>query len=246
MAASGKNQRTIVDELLECHKAMKSHPVLSYRGLSLAACAILMLGGCDSPPPATSAADDSPARPEPGRMVESGAEVPNFQLTDHTGRTIALRDLRPRATLVTFIFTRCSAAEFCPTMARKFSETRAALDASPLGSQVTLLSVTLDPAHDTPEVLAGYAGHVGAKPESWLFATPGVAGLEEIKKAFGVTSAYSEETGTIEHNLVTALIDRDGRLHRIWPGNRWETTAILAEIPAATGTEIADRGRSGS
>lgn len=207
--------------------------------LALLALAGLAVCGCK---PAAGSIDDT----DPGAGLAVGAEVPNFALTDHGGREFELAELRPQAVLVTFIFTRCPSMEFCPMMSQKFAETRAALDQSPWRDEIVLLSVTLDPEHDTVEVLADYAGHFGARPGDWTFATSTPAVLEEMKAAFGVTAAFSEETGTIEHNLVTALIDSSGRLGKVWLGNQWEIAKLVAELPAATGEKPARPTEAGS
>jgi len=164
-----------------------------------------------------------------------GETVPDYRFVNHEGGGFIMSDLRPRVVIVTFIFTRCAAMEFCPRMVQKFVMLREILDGASLAGEVELLSITLDPAYDTPEVLARYAGLVGARPGSWTFATCSVEALEEVLEGFGVFSEVSGETGVIEHNLVTALIDSQGRLQRVWEGNRWSAEDIIAELPDGMG-----------
>lgn len=175
---------------------------------------------------------DRAAAPHPGPL-KPGEAVPDCTLTGHDGKTLSLSSREPRAVLLTFIFTRCHAMEFCPRMSLKFAEMRKALDGSRWKDGVELMSVTLDLEHDTPEVLAACARGLDARAGSWTFATCPPDVLERLKQSFGVLAAMSGETGAIEHNLVTVLIDARGRLHRTWEGNTWTSAEVMAELPSA-------------
>lgn len=172
------------------------------------------------------------AAESPVAALTPGAKVPGFNLTDHRGRSFQLDEPGGRDVVMTFIFSRCAAVDYCPRMNAAFAELRGELDARPEGENVVLLSVTLDPEHDTPEVLARFALHAaGADSGRWLFATPGTQErLEEMKSVFGATSGWSEETGTIEHNLVTVWIDREATLRQTWHGNRWTSRDIIEAL----------------
>lgn len=97
--------------------------------------------------------------PEPPRY----STLPPFHLTERSGRPLSARDLRGRIWVADFIFTQCGGA--CPAMTARLARLRRELPAG-----VAFVSFTVDPAHDTPEVLARYADtfHAG---EDWLFAT---------------------------------------------------------------------------
>lgn len=178
--------------------------------------------------PGKSATDTSSE--ESATRLQIGDEVPDYHFTNQAGEAISLHRLQPKAVLVTFIFTRCSAVDFCPRMSQKFREVREALDELPWQAQVELLSVTLDPEHDTPEVLSTYAAHLGARPGSWTFATCPPADLDLVKQSFSMRAAVSEQTGTIDHNLVTALIAPDGRVRQLWEGNQWTLGEVLESV----------------
>lgn len=128
-----------------------------------------------------------------------------------------------------FIFTRCGVQEFCPRANRQFTALREALDASPWRDRVELVSVTLDPEHDTPEVLGPFAEFHQAAPGRWTFATLPRPRLEELKRAFGVWTRPGED-GTIDHNLRTAVVGSGGRVLALWEGNRWTSEEILAVL----------------
>jgi len=202
---------------------MKLPPVIPALALTLC------FASCD---PATSGhGSAAPAVPATKRLLPGG-EVPDFTFTGHDGKMVSFSSLRPRSVLMTFIFTRCTMMEFCPRMSLKFQETRAALDASPHKAEVELLSITLDPEHDTPEALADYAKSFGAVAGGWTFATcqPGV--LERLKQRFGVQAAPTGPNGSIEHNLITALVDPRGLLQKVWEGNSWTTADVLLQFPS--------------
>jgi protein SCO1/2 len=137
--------------------------------------------------------------------------------------------VRGRFTIVTFIFTRCPVPEFCPAMAVKFGALQKNLAADPsLAARVRLLSITLDPEFDRPEILAAYGKAVGAKPELWNFATGEKNVVETLAKAFSV---YTERNGvTLDHTLCTALIGPDGHVVDLWRGNAWSIDETLAAI----------------
>jgi protein SCO1 len=97
--------------------------------------------------------------PEPPRL---GA-LPDFRLTERSGRALSLADLRGRPWVADFIFTQCGGA--CPAMTARLARLRRDLSAD-----VASVSFTVDPAHDTPEVLARYAAAFHAD-ESWYFLT---------------------------------------------------------------------------
>ena len=97
--------------------------------------------------------------PEPPRL---GA-LPDFRLVERSGRPLSLADLRGRPWVADFIFTRCGGA--CPAMTARMARLRR--DVSP---EVPFVSFTVDPAHDTPEVLARYAAAFRAS-EGWRFVT---------------------------------------------------------------------------
>ena len=88
--------------------------------------------------------------------------------------------------------------------------------------------MTLDPKFYTPEILKAYAEHQQADPAMWTFATGQPAQIDLLTQRFGV---YVEpEAGTISHGLATALVGADGSLIKIWRGNAWQPTEIIAEL----------------
>lgn len=162
------------------------------------------------------------------KRLKKGDEIPTFSLTTSEGRPLTPADLRGHVTAITFVFTRCPVAEFCPLMVKRFQELQRKLESSDSQYAVRLLSVTLDPAFDTPQVLRDYATSKGANPARWQFAT---GDPEEITRLTSAFSIHVEQNGVlIDHTLATAVIGRDGRIAEIWRGNGWSTAELLDAI----------------
>jgi protein SCO1/2 len=102
-------------------------------------------------------------------------QVPAFSLTDHRGRTVTDQELRGMPWVANFIFTRCPSA--CPMLTAKFKALQERLGGAK--SPVRFVSITVDPEHDTPEVLAAYAQKFGTDGLRWSFVT---GPLGEIQK----------------------------------------------------------------
>jgi protein SCO1 len=118
-------------------------------------------------------------------------------------------------------------------MSNNFEELQAAIKAGS-GTLLTtrLLSVTLDPDYDTPKVLNDYAAFHHADYKIWSFATGDEKEIDSLTRSFSVYR--QNEGGTISHGLATALINRDGRIQRIWRGNAWTPAEVTDAIQAET------------
>lgn len=162
--------------------------------------------------------------------VREGDRMPEFRLVDQDGKVFTREDLKGRATLVTFIFTRCPVPNFCPLMQSRFMDLqgRIAEDAA-VKEKLHLLSISFDPK-DTPQVLGSYAKRHSAKPAIWTHAGGTADEAGKLTKAFSVY--VLEESGTFSHGLCTALIDERGTILKIWRGNEWEVDEVWKEIKA--------------
>ena len=180
---------------------------------------------------------DGTLAPKPA-VLEPGQPVPDLALTTQDGTPLKLSGLRGKVVALTFIYTRCPLPNFCPLMDRKFSELAAQLGAVPArADRVRLLSVSFDPDHDTPAVLAGHARRVGARPPVWTYASATPEALREAGPALGLM--YGPVKGEIVHNLVTAVIAPDGTLARLERGGDWTPAELLKTI----GGLLRDAGR---
>jgi protein SCO1/2 len=165
-------------------------------------------------------------------LLEPGAPVPDATFIDQTGAARTLGTWRGRTLALTFIYTRCPVPDFCPLMDRRFGEVQKLLAAdAALGERVHLVSVSFDPAFDTPAILAAHAQKVGAEPARWTFLTGAKPEIERFSAPLGV-SLIPDAThpSEIVHNLPTAVVDLQGRLVTIFNGNEWTAGELLAAI----------------
>lgn len=168
-----------------------------------------------------------------------GDDVPNFKLLNQSNRTIDLKQFRGKVVVMTFIYTRCPLADFCPRMSHNFAEIDKTLQSNPaLYKDTHLLSVSFDPTYDTPKVLRSYGSaytgnFVKETFQHWDFAAPSVAELPSMEQFFdvGVTPG---ENGTLQHSLSTVVIGKDGKIVSFYPTNDWKVDDVLAEIKAAS------------
>jgi protein SCO1/2 len=159
--------------------------------------------------------------------IRPGELVPDFGLTDQDGRSVRLKDFRGKAVLLTFIYTRCPLPNFCPLMTKKFAELEQRLNKEFPG-KYQLLSITLDPEFDRPEVLKEYAARYDADLKDWRFATGTAASIRFVADLMGLY--YANENGLISHDLRTALIGPDGRLVHLWKSNVWTPYEVQRRV----------------
>ena len=156
--------------------------------------------------PADSGLILSPAKPT---LASLNQQVPDFTLTDQDRLPVTLSALRGRAVVIAFIYTRCPLPDYCPRVLTNLGALRERF-AGRIGTDLTLLTVTFDPTHDTPDVLKAYAQRHGADLPGWRFLTGTPAEIARVCSLFGVE--YWSDEGLITHTLQTAVIDREGRL----------------------------------
>jgi protein SCO1 len=167
--------------------------------------------------------------------VRAGERVPDFTLLDQEGKTIHLQDFRGKAVLLTFIYTRCPLPNFCPLMSKNFAELQQRLSKEFPG-KYHLLSVSMDPEFDRPEVLLEYAARYDAKATDWSFATGDASAIQFVAGLVGLY--FQKENGLISHDLRTALIGPDGRLVHLWKSNVWTPYELQRAVrETLTGSE---------
>jgi protein SCO1/2 len=140
------------------------------------------------------------------------ATLPAMEFTAHDGSKVTRADFDGHVTVVDFIFTRCTSS--CPRLSERMAEARKSLDADVKSGAVRFLSISVDPEHDTPDVLAKFAEVYRADAPAWRFATGPVDDLERVVvQGFrtGLTrSAKRAEVGDIVHGEKFIVVDRRG------------------------------------
>jgi protein SCO1/2 len=167
--------------------------------------------------------DEVPAAARP-KAVEVGQAIPDFTLTDESGRAVRLSDYRGRVVALDFIYTRCPLPDVCPRLSANFAALQKRVP------DLALLSVTIDPEFDKPAVLAEYARRYGAVPERWRFLTGSLDDVRRVASYFGLL--FWNEESMIAHTAATAVVDREGRLAGLVEGSsyRWEQLRDLAAV----------------
>ncbi len=173
-------------------------------------------------------------------VPQPGDAVPNFRLLNQSGKEIRLAQFKGKVLLVTFIYTRCPVADFCPRMSENFAEIDKALatDRAVYG-RTHLLSVSFDPAYDTPSVLRSYGGaHTGRFTDEdfrhWDFAAPSQAELPAVEQYFNV-GVTGNDPMTLMHSLSTVLIGKDGKVLAWYPTKDWKPAELVAAMKTAAG-----------
>ena len=166
-------------------------------------------------------------------IIQPGDPVRDAALIDQDGKTRRLSEWRGHRLALTFVYTRCPLPEFCPLMNQHFRRVQATIATTPALADVRLLSVTLDPAYDTPKVLKPYATGAGADPARWTFLTAEPAEAAKFMEQFGIIAERDPANEVqITHNLRTAVIGADGRLKTVHTGNRWMPDELVADLTA--------------
>jgi protein SCO1 len=173
------------------------------------------------------------ARPSAPARLREGDAIPALSLVDQDGQAMNASDFNGRLTVITFIFTRCPVLDYCPLVSRRFAQLQSALAADPvLARDARLLSITIDPEFDTPQVLKAYAQSLGADPSRWRFAGGTRDDVMRVARGFSV---YVERNGALlDHTLATVLVDRTGHIGEIWRGNSWKPGEVVEALRART------------
>jgi len=167
-------------------------------------------------------------------MAKEGDEVPNFTLRNQDNREINIQNYRGRTLLLTFIYTRCPVPDYCTLMSNNFAQIdRALSEDAGLYAKTHLLSISIDPSYDTPQVLRSYGAAHTERYQNETFAHWEFAGgtTEQVKKIagyFGLT--YFPEQDQIIHALRTVIINPDGKVAKIYTGNDWKPEEVIEAI----------------
>ncbi len=168
--------------------------------------------------------------------LEIGQPMPDYVFTNQLGQRVRLADFRGRALALTFVFTRCPLPDFCPRMMKNFSQVHEALQARAGGStNWHLVTVTIDPAFDTPEVLRRYAETYNYDARRWTLLTGAMIDIDALTEQLGVVFRRQTPDALPDHNLRTAVIDTEGRLRNLIIGNTWKPGEVVDEVLGVLG-----------
>jgi protein SCO1/2 len=152
------------------------------------------------------------------KALSVGDLVPDFKLVDQNRQPVTLRQFAGKVVAVNFIYTRCALPQFCFRLANNFANLQKHFS-DRMGRDLVLLTVSFDPVHDQPEILAEAAKTWKADARTWHFLTGPLPDVRQLCGRFGV-DAWADE-GLMIHSLHTVIIDRRGKLAANLEGNQF-------------------------
>ncbi len=161
-----------------------------------------------------------------GETLPRIGPAPEFTLTNQDGQRASLSALRGKVVAITFIYTTC--VDTCPLLTAKMASLQSRLGGN-FGPRVQFLSITVDPARDTPAVLKRYAEGHGAQGAGWAFLTGTPSEIQVVAKHYGV---YYRKTsrGDVDHTFLTSLVDQEGILRVQYLGVRFDPNELLRDL----------------
>jgi protein SCO1/2 len=174
--------------------------------------------------------------PEPNGAYDASSQadcLPAAALLDQNGNHVSPASLKGKPVLIDFVYTSCPGP--CSVLTSKL--VGVAKDLGPrLGSQVRMISITLDPEHDTPKVLKDYAQKLGADRAGWLFLTGTPQEIEHVLAPYKIRR-MREADGSVTHMETLFLLGPDGRQRRIYNG-----VEVKPGVMSAEAEQLAPRG----
>jgi protein SCO1/2 len=154
-----------------------------------------------------------------------GDVLPDVRFFDQQNKAFSLSSLRGQRYAISLIYTRCQDAAMCPLISAKYRKVQ---DAS--ASRDQLVEITLDPAFDTPAVLAKYGHTFGSNPKSWHLLTGKPADIFAFNQSLGVSTQFQSDG--ILHTERLIIVNADGHVDRFIDDPAWsaaDLSAILAQ-----------------
>jgi protein SCO1/2 len=166
-----------------------------------------------------------------GRKVFRGVgeSMPRFALFGNDGKVFLSETLKGRYVVMNFIFTRCTMPTMCPAATERMGQLQRLAAEAGLADKLYQVSVTLDPAFDTPGIFTAYAADRGIDTSSFFFVGGPAGVVEDLKQQMGVL-AEPDETEIIRHTMSTALIDPLGKIIYRIPGSMWSPEVFLQQM----------------
>jgi protein SCO1 len=164
-------------------------------------------------------------------LLKPGEPVPDAPFVDQDGKKRHFGEFKGSRVALTFIYTKCPLPTFCPLMDRHFAAIQKTMKADAALSGAHLVTVSFDPATDTPAVLKRHAKTLDADLTRWTFLTGDRDEIDRFGARFGVSvSRALNDARDITHNLRTAIINADGTLAKVYIGNEWTPDQVIADL----------------
>lgn len=158
---------------------------------------------------------------------EVGESLPDFALYDQNGRVVQASRFHGRQIMLNFIYTRCPVATMCPAATRRMMAVQKQAREAGV-TNLELISITLDPAYDTPGVLKEYAAARGIDTGNFSFLTGPDPAIRDLLTQFGVIAEFKD--GLLKHSLATLLINEQGRIVHRADGSEWRVDEFVEKM----------------
>ena len=182
----------------------------------------------DKPP---AEAPNPPTASSGFELLKLGDMAPDGAFVDQDGKQRRFSAFKGSTVVMTFIYTRCPLPTFCPLMDRHFVALQKTFKEDPALKAAHLVTISFDPATDTPAVLKGHAKTLNADLTRWTFLTGDRDEVDQFAARFGVSVGRAmNDPRDITHNLRTAIIGADGKVVKLYTGNDWSTQEVLSDL----------------
>ncbi|MCD9853865.1 SCO family protein [Epilithonimonas sp. JDS] len=134
-------------------------------------------------------------------------KVPDFELTNQNNQKISNKDMLGKVYLVEFFFSKCPT--ICPVMNSNMKHIEETINDKNFG----IISISIDPTNDTPEVLKNHARMLGTKSPNWHFLTGNRDYIDNLADQFNIYVGDKEDQSeSLNHSGMIALVDQEGNL----------------------------------
>ena len=142
-------------------------------------------------------------------------KVPHFELTDQNSKKITDRDMLGKVYLVEFFYSTCPT--ICPVMNSNMKHIDQTINRSDFG----IISISIDPTHDTPQVLKDHARMIGASSANWHFLTGDRTYIGKLADQFNIYVGKTENNAeSLNHSGMIALVNKEGNIVCRYDENR--------------------------
>jgi len=163
--------------------------------------------------------------------------APGFELADAEGNPVRHLDFSDKVVVLNFVFASCT--DVCPLHSDLIARVQAMVNETPMKDMVQFVTVTTDPAADTPEVMKGYGEAHGLDSHNWTFLTTREGQTEDATRR--LSEEYNVRFDPLEggqqmHGVVTHVIDRGGRFAAKFHGLRFDPLNLVMYVNGLTNT----------
>ncbi len=160
-------------------------------------------------------------------------QLPRFELLDASGKPFGTDELRGHVYVASFFFTRCRS--ICPALMKQMARLQARYREDGLDG-IRLVSITVDPQHDTPERLREAEASYGVDPARWTLLTGAQSRIRELAKD-GFQVAVGDGDSDVAHSGKLILVDANGGLRGLYGSDDvgldetyWRSRHVLKEL----------------